>query len=823
MLVFSGCAKVGDSRFVDSQETLTDFGVFVRGFLDPSTFKPAARKDELPLFMPAEYAAPGVRRCAANVLRVHFLVFDVDNGTWDDLNPALARVQKFGHVIYTSFSHDPNGQLKIRILLKLNRPVEITEWSKFWIRAVHYFGLRNFSDSKCADACHMYYVPGGDRDRYQVQGDDGPAVNVDEVLALELPIGESEPVQQHYQEVLNEEDRGEVTQALKDVWEGKLQNLCHEINRRPFPGSLYDLKSHGVYGVARGIPHLISEGRVRSMVRAALDYRYNKHESAAVEAYRQKSYTQVDKAIEDGKGLPWYPPKVDDQEAFLLDEVGLRDRLIAQHSDDLSWEESWKNWIVYNGKFWNLEAGGALVRERMIETVDTIPDEADVHHAEHWAAQQAFDRVKDDPDVDDGLKDKLKFKEEALRKRIEAIHKFAHACRHNGKIAAGIKLASSHPAVLISNDEFNRDPWLLNFSNGTLDLRTGALRDHARNDYITRMVPHEFDPNAVCPMFDRFLMECMKDRKRLVQFLWRLLGYTAVGMTTEQILVLCIGEGANGKSTFMDTILKAFGRGEGGYGFSANSENLLTTKGGSRHETWRMSLFGKRLVACQEVEEGRNFNESLIKELTGSDTITGRKMRQDEWSFDPVHQLWLCANHLPHVRGTDEGIWRRLQVIPWDASFKDNPDRTLPEKLKLEIPGIWARIAREAVAWREQGLHIPREVVVATAHYRRDQDPLRPFLEAWCAVGNPDELFAARDLLWAAYLEYSEDARAQVFQDKKKFYAAIEKRFRQHKRTGVRGFRGVRLLSPQERMEASPKARLMKAQAGDDEADLNVN
>jgi putative DNA primase/helicase len=785
----------------------------VKGFLDPSTFKPAARKDELPLFMPAEYAGAGSRRLAANVLRVHFLVFDVDTGTWEELKPALSRVQKYGHIVYTSFSHEPKGQLKIRILVKLDRPVEITEWSRFWIRAVHYFGLQNHSDRKCADACHMYYVPGGERARYQVQAKDGPGVNVDEVLATELPMGESEPGIPHYQEVLNEEDRGEISQSLKDIWDGKLQNLAHEIETRPYPGSIYDLKSHGVFGIARGIPHLISSERVRNVVRNALNRRYNKHGGDAVEAHRQKSLGQVDKAIEQGEGKPWYPPKVDDLQAFPLTELGLAERLLAGHNEDLAWEPSWAQWLVWNEKFWNLEAGSELAQRRMKQTVRTIPDEANAHHAEHWEAQEALEAVKDDPDVDAAVKDKLQFQEELLRKRIEAIHKFALACETNGKITSGIKLATDDASVLTCNDEFNRDPWLLNFNNGTLDLRTGTLREHNRNDMITRMVPYPFDAGATCPTFDKFLFDCMLGRKRLIDFIWRLLGYSAVGLTTEQILILCIGEGANGKSTFMNVILDAFGQGDGGFAFAANSENLLTTKGGSRHETWRMSLFGKRIVACQEVEEGRNFNESLIKELTGSDVITGRKMRQNEWSFDPVHQLWLCANHLPHVRGTDEGIWRRLQVIPWEASFKQNPDRKLPEKLRREIPGIWARIAREAVAWREHGLFVPREVVVATAHYRRDQDPLRPFLEAWCKTGG-EETFAARDLLWAAYLEHTEDAKSQVFNDKKKFYAAVEKRFRQTKRTGVRGFRGVRLLTPQERMEASPRAKLMKAEGG---------
>jgi putative DNA primase/helicase len=638
------------------------------------------------------------------------------------------------------------------------------------------------------------------------------------ILELPLPEKEAEHGMPNYTPVLEEEDRGEVTEGLREYWDAKLYNLCQEIRNRPFPGEIYDLKSHAVFGLARGAPHIISEDRIRNMVRAALDARYRKHgDPPEAAVWRKESYDQVDQAIADGLGVPWYPPKIDDVETHPLTEYGLAERLLDQYAEDLVHEPSWANWLVWNGKFWNLEAGRALVQEKHKATTRTVALEAQAYYHDCWIARQEFERVSEDPNIESEVKEAATRKFKALDKRINDIFSFALKSETRGKTNAAIDLASSDPRVLISHHRLNKNPYLLNFSNGVVDLRTGQPHAHRREDYITRMVPHDFDPTATCPAFDNFLLECMAGRPRLVNFLWRLLGYTSIGVTTEQIIVILVGDGANGKTTFSNTILEAFGEGEGGYGFAANSENLLTTKGMSRHETYRMSLFGKRFVPCQEVEEGRSFAESLIKELCGSDHITGRKMRQDEWTYLPEHQVWLSVNHLPMVRGTDEGIWRRLIVIPWDISFKGREDVKLPEKLKLEIPGIWARIAREAVAWQQEGLPIPPEVQAATDEYRREQDPLEPFFELWCVVGADSEDFAARDLLWAAYLQYAEYSNNRAFHQKKTFFAALKKRFREgQNRQGKRGFRGLRLMTPKERVDALPQSKLNAAQEQED-------
>jgi putative DNA primase/helicase len=556
------------------------------------------------------------------------------------------------------------------------------------------------------------------------------------------------------------------------------------------------------------------------MVRAAMDARYNRHlDHPNVEADRQRAYSEVEKALQDGMEVPWYPPKINDIATYPLTEFGLGERMLHLHQKDLFWEEAWERWGVWEGRFWNMESSKALVRRKMWDTVRTIASEVDAHRADWWLAKEAFEAAESDPDISPDAKAAAKFKFEELDKHVRSIQKFAEKCETNAKVNAAVQLVSCKE-VLISYTQLNTDKWLVNFENGTLDLRTGQLRPHNRRDYITKMVPHNFDPNATCPKFDQFLSECMLGKQCVIDYIWRLLGYTAIGITDEQILILCSGDGANGKSTFMRVMLEAFGTGDGGYGFAANSENLLANRGANQHATWLMSMFGKRAVVALEVEEGRNFAESLIKSLTGGDEITGRKMHQDEWSYLPEFTPWVAVNQLPAIRGTDEGIWRRLKVIPWNASFLGREKVGLVHELIPEIPGIWARIAQEAVAWHRERAKPPREVVAASLRYRRDQDPLQPFVDAWLKRG-PD-FFVPRDILWAAYLEHAEASRTQTFMQKKRFYAAFEKRFKFHKREGVRGYLGVRLLTPQERQERSPQGRLAKAQKeGIDDGDPN--
>src|SRR5919107_5291637 len=259
-------------------------------------------------------------------------------------------------------------------------------------------------------------------------------------------------------------------------------------------------------------------------------------------------------------------------------------------------------------------------------------------------------------------------------------------------------------------------PDLLNVLNGTIDLRTGELRPHRREDLITKMAPVEYDPNSPVPAWAATL-ERVLPSPDLRAFFKKLCGYAISGETSEHLLPVLYGTGANGKSTVLSTLLAA----AGDYGMQAAPDLLVAKKGA--HPTEVADLFGMRLVASIEVEDGRRLAESLVKQLTGGDKVRARRMRQDFWQFEPTHKVFMAVNHKPEVRGTDTAIWRRIRLIPFTETIPPGEqDKKLPEKLRAELFGILAWCVEGCLEWQREGLQAPEEVRRATGQYRSEMD-----------------------------------------------------------------------------------------------------
>jgi putative DNA primase/helicase len=195
----------------------------------------------------------------------------------------------------------------------------------------------------------------------------------------------------------------------------------------------------------------------------------------------------------------------------------------------------------------------------------------------------------------------------------------------------------------------------------------------------------------------------------------------------------------------------------GGYACQAISE-LLMVRQGESHPTERADLFGRRFVACIEAEEGKRIAEALLKQLTGSDRIRARRMREDFWEFRPTHKLFLAANHKPIIRGSDHAIWRRIKLVPFTVTFADErKDKSLPEKLKAELPGILNWALTGCLAWQRHGLGEPVGVRQATGEYQGEMDLVARFLDECCLV-NPEFRVLSKDL-YAAYVRWAEDGK----------------------------------------------------------------
>jgi len=299
----------------------------------------------------------------------------------------------------------------------------------------------------------------------------------------------------------------------------------------------------------------------------------------------------------------------------------------------------------------------------------------------------------------------------------KAYLQFVMRLESRAKIDNLIALAQSEDGVPIRIEDLDRDPWLFNTLNGTIDLRTGELKPHNPANLITKLSPVAYDPNAKCPRYSKFVCEIFADDCELEAFSDRAIGHALTGIVRDAVLHILFGEGLNGKTTLIELALHIMGD----YGMSA-APGLLIAKKHEQHPTELADLRGMRFVASMESTEGGRLNEERVKRLTGSDTIKGRYMRQDFFSFEPTHKLFLATNHRPEIAGTDYAIWRRPKLWPFTVTFTEpaaplNPkpgekDDRLQETLRDEAPGILARWVRGCLEWQRIGLNPPASVLV---------------------------------------------------------------------------------------------------------------
>lgn len=313
-----------------------------------------------------------------------------------------------------------------------------------------------------------------------------------------------------------------------------------------------------------------------------------------------------------------------------------------------------------------------------------------------------------------------------------------------GKIDAMIELTKG--LISVRSDRFDRDPWLLNVGNGTINLKSGALRPADAQDFITKACPVDFSPEAKAPRWEQFLQEVFEGKQDVIDYVQKAAGYSLTGVNTEHVLFIMWGDGENGKSTFLEALRHVMND----YAASVSSKTLMESRnqGGGSASGDVARLKGIRFATTTEAGEGNKFDEEKIKLLTSSDTITARFLYQSEFEFKPEFKLWIACNHRPAIRGTDRGIWRRIRLIPFTAFFPpEKREAGLEDKLKSESDGILSWLVRGCYRWQAEGLTPPAEVVAATAEYKADMDSLGGFLSTKCLVGpkykaNPAQLYA---------------------------------------------------------------------------------
>lgn len=400
----------------------------------------------------------------------------------------------------------------------------------------------------------------------------------------------------------------------------------------------------------------------------------------------------------------------------------------------------WKKWITWNGYHW------AVDRENRVRV--TARD----------MARLVF-----------SLADKIV--DSDIRK---AYLSNARKCESDKGIKSLLGLAE--PLLTVSAAALDANPRLLNCRNGTLDLATGELRPHNSADFITRMANLYYDPAATCPQWLAFLEVIMGGNLALIAYLQRALGYSLTGLTSEQCLFLLHGTGANGKSTLIEVVRGIIGE----YGRQTEFSTFIERKNPSvRNDIARLQ--GARFVAASEVGESKWLDEALVKQVTGGDTISARYLYGEYFEFVPMFKIWLAANHKPQIRGTDNGIWRRIHLIPFNVTIPpEQRDKNLVAKLMTEASGILLWMANGCREWYRAGLQMPAEVEGATKDYRDEEDTVAQFIADHCIV--EPNAFVGVTPMFAEYIKWC-DSTSQRPLSAREFGDRLTQRSFQKKKT----------------------------------------
>jgi putative DNA primase/helicase len=444
---------------------------------------------------------------------------------------------------------------------------------------------------------------------------------------------------------------------------------------------------------------------------------------------------------------------------FPLTDSGNAERLVLRHGENLRYCHPQKTWWVWTGRRWEPDRNGAVM-----DLAKSV-------------ARELYQAAWEIPDAD--------------RKKQTAL--WAIRSESTDKKKAALVSAQSEPGIPILPEHFDADQFLLNCLNGTIDLRTGELRPHRREDYCTKLAPVVYDASARSPLWERFLREACCGDEDLISFLQRAVGYSLTGSAAEEKLFFVHGPAAAGKSTFLEAIKAALGD----YAKTADFESFVQRREAGAVRNDIAELAGRRFVVSIEVDEGKKLAEGLIKLLTGGDTVRARFLYQEAFEYVPQFKLWLAANHAPRVRHDDSAMWRRILRIPFESVIPQaRRDPSVKARLKdveESGPAILAWAVEGCLRWQEEGLGVPEVVEEATEQYRLDMDPLRDFIADCCVLAPHAWTPAAK--LREAYEKYCKENGERHVLNARDFADGLKARGCQteRKHTG-RGWRGIGLL-----------------------------
>lgn len=435
-------------------------------------------------------------------------------------------------------------------------------------------------------------------------------------------------------------------------------------------------------------------------------------------------------------------------------DLGNARRGVARHGDNIHYVAEWNKWIIWDDttKQWAIDQDGGITR----------------------LAEEAVLEISNYALTLNNQADRNELLRHGIRSQSEA------------RINAMVNLSRAEPGVTISAEKLDADPWLLGVQNGTLDLKKSTFRPSQRRDLITKRAGVTFDPTANCPNWTLFLQTVTGNDQDLQAYLQRVAGYMLTGSVREEVCFFFYGIGRNGKSTYRETIHELMGS----YALTADANLMVERKtgGGATEEIARLK--GRRFVAVNETAENDQLNETRIKFITSQDMVTARNLYGHYFDFFPTHKTVITTNHKPIIRGTDEGIWRRVHLVPFLVSIDPaSVERDFRERrLVPELPGILNWALDGLAQYLQIGLSPPESVRASTQDYRADMDVVGQWIADRCEVDAHATIPTGQ-----AFSDYSSWADEEVG------WALTKLKFRRHLTdrgfAAAKGAGGIRLVT----------------------------
>lgn len=400
-------------------------------------------------------------------------------------------------------------------------------------------------------------------------------------------------------------------------------------------------------------------------------------------------------------------------------------RFLADHGSDVLYVPG-MGWYVWDGRRWIYDDENAITTTKVITTMRKMRDEA-------------FEEAKTPGQF----------------KTAIAKAQWANNSLNAGKIAACLEIASKYPQVRRSAEGMDsaEKRYLLNCKNGTVNLKTGEIHAHRKEDYLSKMVNANYDPSSTCPFWQETLNLAFSGDNRLVEFMHRALGYTTTGATTEQCLFICWGEsGNNGKSTILEAVQRLLGD----YAQMSDIKVITSAEMDNRVASSMAKLQGARLVSMNEADEHQKMSEAIVKQLTGGDTVEACKKYHEPFNYVPAFKLWIRTNEKPIIRGSNDAIWRRIKLIPFEHPIPPEKRKrrdVVDEALASETDGILTWLIQGAMLWYKDGLKSPDVVDEAVNAYRSEMDMVQVFADDCLTKGE----YVTRQEVYQAFVGWCKE------------------------------------------------------------------